>query len=184
MKINPTFLEISLLLIISLCVYIWARYATKIRKWWKDLHKRWRTARQLRPRSPEACPLCARGYHQLPRRPRRDVVPWPEVKSKAGRKKKIDTTGYACTNPRCRYHGVTDPARHALVSDGYRGVRKDILYLKCQACGKKQTNRLDTPMKDLKTPLERVVMVVTAMVEGLDAAAASRIIASLAGSGF
>lgn len=175
MKINPTLLEITLLLIVSLCVYAWARYGEKIKRWWKELRRRWRAAPQLTPRSPEACPLCARGYHRLPRRPRHDVVPWPAVKSSAGQKKRVDTTGYACTNRRCRYYGITDPAVHALVSEGYRGVRKDILYLKCQACGKKQTSRLGTPVQDLKTPLERVAMVVTAMVEGLDTAAASRI---------
>jgi hypothetical protein len=76
-------------------------------------------------------------------------------------------------NPRYKYRWITDPEVHALVSDGYRGVRKDILYLKCQVCGKKQTSRLDTPMKDLKTPLEQVAMVLTAMAEGLGTSAAA-----------
>ena len=70
---------------------------------------------------------------------------------------------------------MTDPAVHALVSAGKRGVRKDIQYLKCQACGKKQTSRLDTPLKDLKTHPERVEKVVMAMAEGLDLSAAARI---------
>ncbi len=78
-------------------------------------------------------------------------------------------------NPRCSYRWVTDPTVHALVSDGYRGVCKDILYLRCQACGKKQTSRLDTPMKDLKAPLAQVSMVLTAMAEGLGISAAARV---------
>jgi IS1 family transposase/transposase-like protein len=175
MKINPTFLEIVLLLTISFLVYIWTRYGKKIRRWWEDIHKQHRGPYQLKPKPPTACPRCATGYHRLPRRPRRDVVPWKDLKGKAGKKKQFDTTGYACVNPDCQYRGITNPAVHALVSDGCRGVRKDIPYLKCQACGKKTTSRFDTPMKDLKTPTERVAMVATAMVEGLDISAASRI---------
>jgi len=70
---------------------------------------------------------------------------------------------------------VTDPAIHALVSAGRRGVRGDILYLRCQACGHRQTSRADTPVKSLKTPLERVGLVVTSLAEGLDLSAAGRV---------
>lgn len=175
MRINPTFLEIVLLLIVSCSITIWVKYGKKFIRWWKDLSRKRRAARQLKPRSPEACPACASGYHRLPRRPRRDVAPWKDVKGTAGRKKRVDTTGYACMNRRCQYRWVTDPEVHALVSDGYHGIRKDILYLRCQACGKKQTSRLDTPMKDQKTPLEQVTMVLTAMAEGLSISSAARV---------
>jgi hypothetical protein len=175
MKFNPTFLEVLILLLVSLTIYIWVRFGRKIKRWWKDLHKRHRAPGQLRPRSPEDCPACASGVHWLPRRPRQEVIPWSEVKSKAGAKKQIDTTGYACMNLECNYYGISAPNMHALVSDGPRGIRKDIPYLKCQACGKKQTSRLGTPMENLKTPVERVSMVMTAMGEGVDIAAASRI---------
>ena len=175
MRINPTFLEFILLLLVSYAVYIWTKYGKKITRWWKALWKKRRAAAKLKPHSPESCPLCMRGYHHFPRKPHRDVVPWKDLKEPSGRKKKIDTTGYACMNPDCQYRGVTDPEVHALVSDGCRGVRKDILYLRCQACGTRQTSRLDTPMKDLKTPVEQVAMVMTAMAEGLSISSAARV---------
>ena len=75
----------------------------------------------------------------------------------------------------CRYFGIADAAIHALVSDGWRGINKDILYLCCQACGKRTTSRAGTPMYRIKTPLHRVAMVMTALSEGVDISAASRI---------
>ena len=54
-------------------------------------------------------------------------------------------------------------------------MRKDILFLRCQACGQRQTSRTDTPVRGLKTPLEQVRLVVMALAEGLDLSAASRI---------
>jgi hypothetical protein len=174
MKINPTFLEVTLLTVITASVYIWARYGKKIRRWWQELHKCHRGPQHLRPREPNDCPACARGYHCLPRRPRRDVVPWSEVKDPRGAKKQVDTSGYACLHIWCKYFGVTDPAVHALVSDGYRGVNKDILYLRCQCCGKRKTSRAGTPMYHLKTPLHRVAMVLITLSEGMDISAASR----------
>ena len=175
MKLNPTFLEIVLLFTISAAIALWVRYEKRLWRWWQALWKKQRKPPTLKPRSPEACPRCAVGLSRLPWRARREIVPWGEVKGQAGRKKRVDTKGYACMNRKCMYHRVSDPAVHALVSEGKRGMRKDILYLKCQACGKKQTSRLDTPLKDLKTPVEQVEMVVTALAEGLDLSAASRV---------
>jgi hypothetical protein len=175
MKLNPTFLEIILTLLLSLAFYIWVKYGKRIRRWWKDLHKRYRRPRQLKPREPGDCPLCARGIHQLPKRPRREVVPWSQIKSPCGRKKSVDTAGYACLSPLCVYFGITDPAIHALVSNGNRGANKDIPYFKCQACGSCKSSRLNTPMYCLKTPIHRVAMVMHALSEGLDISAASRI---------
>jgi len=142
MKINPTFLELIFLLSISLCIYIWARYGRKIKRWWKELRKRRRGPQQLRPRKPDDCPECAKGYHRLPRWPRQEVVPWSEIKSTRSRKKVVDTSGYGCLNIWCKYFGNTDPAVHALVSDGNRGKGQDILYLRCQCCGKRKTSRV------------------------------------------
>ena len=175
MKINLTALE---LLLFGLCLGVtifWLKYGKKIRRWWQEWHKRHRGPQQLRPREPGDCPECAKGYHRLPRRPRRDVVPWSEVKDPRGAKKQVDTTGYACLHIWCRYFGVTDPAVHALVSDGYRGVNNDILYLRCQCCGKRKTSPAGTPMYRLKTPLHKVAMVLIALSEGVDISAASRI---------
>ncbi len=175
MKFNPTLLEIVLLLIISLCVYLWTRYGKKIRRWWQALRKRQRGPQQLRPREPGDCPACAKGYHRLPRRPRQDLVAWSDIKSTRGRKKSVGTSGYACLNIWCEYFGNTDPAVHALVSDGWRGKNKDILFLRCQCCGKRKTSRAGTVMYHLKTPLHRVAMALTGLSEGLDLSAASRI---------
>jgi IS1 family transposase len=175
MKINLTALE---LLLFGLCLGLtvfWLKYGQKIRCWWQELRKQHRGPQQLRLREPGDCPACARGYHRLPHRPRRDVVPWSEVKDPRGAKKQVDTSGYACLHIWCRYFGVTDPAVHALVSDGYRGVDNDILYLRCQCCGKRKTSRAGTPMYRLKTPLHKVAMVLTALSEGVDISAASRI---------
>jgi hypothetical protein len=113
------------------------------------------------------------GIHWLHRHPRKDVTPWAERKSRAGRPKTVDTTGYACLNRRCEYYGITDPEVHALVSEGQRGKNKDILYLKCQACESRKTSRLGTPMYHIKTSLERVAMVMTALSEGVDISATS-----------
>jgi transposase-like protein len=47
--------------------------------------------------------------------------------------------------------------------------------VRCQACGARQSSRLHTPMYGLKTPLQRVAMVMTALSEGVDISAATRI---------
>jgi hypothetical protein len=83
-------------------------------------------------------------------------MPWSELKSVRGRKKRIDTNGYACLNIWCPYFGAADAVLYALVSDGSRGVKKDILYLRCQCCGKRKTSRAGTVMCRLKTPLTLV----------------------------
>ena len=175
MNFNPTPLEIAAFLICSLTIYIWTKYGKHIKRWWEELHKQRRGPRQLRPREPGDCPLCALGFHRLPHHPRQDLLPWPDKKSPAGRPKVVDTSGYACLNRQCIYHGNSDPAVHALVSDGWRGKDKDILYLRCQACGSRKTSRMSTPMYYIKTPLARVAMVMTALSEGVDISAATRI---------
>lgn len=135
MKINLTLLEIILLFVICLLSSLWARDGKRIKKWWEERRKRRRGPRQLRPRQPADCPECARGIHWLPRWLWPEVVPWSEVKSPQGRKKTIDTSGYACLNIWCRYFGIADATVHTLVSDGWRGKNKDILYLRlpCQS---------------------------------------------------
>ena len=175
MKINLTFLETLLFVLCLVLTMLWVKYGKKLKRWWKEWRKQRRGPQQLRPRAPGDCPECARGHHRLPRRPRRKVVPWSEVKSPRGRKKQTDTSGFACLNIWCKYFGITDSAIHALVSDGYRGVNKDILYLRCQCCGKRKTSRAGTPMYRIKTSLHRVAMVMTALSEGVDISAASRI---------
>ncbi|MCL4267632.1 MAG: hypothetical protein KJ069_30950 [Anaerolineae bacterium] len=101
-------------------------------------------------------------------------MPWSERKSRRGRPKVVDTAGYACLNPVCDYFAIADSAIHALVSNGLRGQQR-IRYFKCQACHGCRTSRYATPLYRLKTPLARITMVMTALSEGVDLAAASRI---------
>ena len=72
----------------------------------------------------------------------------------------------------CEYYGIADADVHALVSDGQRN---GVQYWRCQACGGRKSSRLGTPLYRLKTPAQRVAMVMTALAEGVDIAAATRI---------
>jgi len=174
MKINLTPLEVALILLMSLTIYGWAKHGKRIIRRLKEWRRQQRGPRQLRPKEPEICPLCRRGITWLRRHPK-EVEPWVERKSRRGRKKGVNSDGYACLNVQCDYYGHTDGAVHALVSDGRRGQGKDIQYWRCQACGGRQSSRLATPMYQIRTPLERVEMVMTALAEGVDISAASRI---------
>jgi hypothetical protein len=71
--------------------------------------------RLLKPRTPHDCPACClsspfstvAGPTPLP------VRPWPEVKSRRGAPKRIDTEGFACPNQQCAYFGISDAHVHA-----------------------------------------------------------------------
>jgi hypothetical protein len=65
-------------------------------------------------------------------------------KGRGGRKKKIKTEGYFCSNKKCEYNGITEEAVHALVGYGRHGVHEEIRDFKYQACGKKFTARQNT----------------------------------------
>lgn len=86
-------------------------------------------------------------------------MPYPETKSACGRRKTLNTGGHACPNPACAYFAVTDAGLHAGVGNGKRGQRQDIQYWKCQACEKKFTSRLHTPLYRLKTDPEKVTLI-------------------------
>jgi hypothetical protein len=64
---------------------------------------------------------------------------------------------------------------HTLVNDGWRGQGKAIRYWRCQACGSRQSSGLETPMYHIRTLLSRVACVMTALAEGVDISAATRI---------
>jgi IS1 family transposase len=98
---------------------------------------------------------------------KREVVPWGEIKNKRGRKKRISTEGFACTNPLCDYFGMRDESVHALVGNGQGGKGKDIQNLRCQCCGKTFSSRKGAPLYYLKTKLERVEMVLCFLAEGV-----------------
>jgi transposase-like protein len=103
------------------------------------------------------------------------VKPWCEVKSRRGRKKRIDTEGHACWNKECDYYGVTDARIHALVGYGHHGKGERIQDLFCQACQTKVSERRDTALYRLKTPAQRVGEVLAMLAEGLDVNAAVRV---------
>ena len=143
----------------------------------KSAAKRSSLPRLLKPRTPDDCPACRLGSP-----PALDggtvsapVRPWCEVKSQRGAPKRIDTQGYACPNRQCRYFGNTDAHFHALVGDGKHSRAERIQTFRCQACYTTFTARRNTPCYRLKTPSYIVAMVLSALAEGLDPSAASRV---------
>ena len=108
MELNPTPLEITIFLSFSIIIYVLTRNWKRLRKWWTEFRKRHRRPGQLRPRAPEGCPRCSKWGVRLLDRPRYEVVPWSEKKSRAGRPKRIGSSGFACVNPQCEYYGITD----------------------------------------------------------------------------
>ena len=71
--------------------------------------------RHLKPRTPDDCLACrlasppssAVGPALAP------VRPWPEVKSRRGAPKRVNTQGFACPNQQCAYFGISDAHIHA-----------------------------------------------------------------------
>jgi transposase-like protein len=142
--------------------------------------KRSRLQRLLKPRCPDDCPAC-----RLASTPSssgglapRPVRPWSEVKSRRGAPKRIDTEGFACPNPQCRYCGITNAHMHALVGDGKHGLTERIQTFRGPACRTTFSARRHTPLYRLKTPAYKIAMVLSALAEGLDASAAERVFGS------
>jgi transposase-like protein len=139
--------------------------------------KRTTVQRLLKPRSPDDCPACrltstpssGKGPAPLP------VRPWREVKSQRGAPKRVNTHGYACPNQKCLYFGKTDAHVHALVGDGEHGQAERIQTFRGPACRTTFSARRDTPLYRLKTPSQQVAQVLSALAEGLDPSAASRV---------
>jgi hypothetical protein len=142
--------------------------------------KRTTLQRLLKPRSPDDCPACR--LASLASSPGESspvpVRPWSEVKSRRGAPKRIDTEGFACPNRQCTYFRNTEAHVHALVGDGKHGRLERIQTFRCQACHTTFTARRDTPLYRLKTPSQQVAMVLSALAEGLDPSAASRVFGS------
>jgi len=103
------------------------------------------------------------------------VRPWSAIKSRRGAPKLIDTQGFTCPNRSCPYYRIADARLHALVGDGAHGKRERIQSLRCQACGTTFSTRRNTPLYGLKTPSLRIGEVLTALAEGLDVSAATRV---------
>ena len=139
--------------------------------------KRTTLHRLLKPRSPDDCPACrlastaSSGGGPAPA----PVRPWPEVKSRRGAPKRIDTEGFACPNHRCPYFGITDAQIHALVGDGTHGRAERIQTFRGPACRTTFSARRNTPLYRLKTPSQQIAVVLSALAEGLDRSAAERV---------
>jgi IS1 family transposase len=133
--------------------------------------------RLLKPRSPDDCPACrlASTASSAGEPAPVPVRPWCEVKSRRGAPKRVNTQGYACPNRKCSYFGITDAHIHALVGDGKHGHSERIQTFRCQACRTTFSARRDTPLYRLKTPSQQVAVVLSALAEGLDPSAASRV---------
>jgi hypothetical protein len=132
----PSGIRIEHLIIVCLVYFL-------LRMLWKQHHRRlgklWKRAkrgppRRWQPKSPKDCPACQAGVSLSLPRIRRNVRPWSQVKSTRGRKKQIQTQGFACPNVQCAYFGIRDAALHALVGNGKRGKHNHIQTLRCQAC--------------------------------------------------
>jgi transposase-like protein/IS1 family transposase len=174
MNFNLPPLEILVFLLLYFILFLWLKFGRRLRRWLRHYFRSFRKQRTLKPKAPDDCPTCTRGFTNLPFRPKPEVIPWSQVKSTRGRKKIFDTNGYCCVNFQCHYFAIADAAIHALVSNGRRSKGR-IQYWKCQACSKCRTSRYGTPLYHLKTPLFIVAQVMTAMGEGVSIAAASRI---------
>ena len=144
----------------------------------KGVAKRSTLHRLLKPRCPDDCPACRLASPASSGGEPTPVRPWSGVKSRRGAPKRIDTEGFACPNPQCTYFGNTEAHVHALVGDGKHGRLERIQTFRCQACHTTFTARRDTPLYRLKTPSQQVAMVLSALAEGLDPSAASRVFGS------
>jgi len=136
--------------------------------------------RLLKPRTPDDCSACRLGSPPAlgGGTASASVRPWCEVKSRRGAPKQIETEGFVCPNQQCLYFGKTDARVHALVGDGKHGRAERIQTFRCQACRTTFTSRRNTPLYRLKTPSNQVAMVLSALAEGLDPSAASRVFGS------
>jgi hypothetical protein len=139
--------------------------------------KRGTLHRLLKPRTPLDCPACrlASTASSGGEPASASVRPWPEVKSRRGAPKRVNTEGYACPNQLCLYAGITNAHIHALVGDGKHGHAERIQTFRCQACHTSFTSRRNTALYRLKTPSHQVAMVLSTLADGLDPSAAERV---------
>jgi hypothetical protein len=133
--------------------------------------------RLLKLRTPLDCPTCrlASTASSVVGPVPAPVRPWREFKSRRGAPKRIDTEGFACPNPQCRYCGITDAHMHALVGDGKHGRAERIQTFRGPACRTTLGARRHTPLYRLKTPSQQVAMVLAARACGLDPSEALRV---------
>jgi len=86
---------------------LWRQWRPRLKRLWQQ-HVKPRLRRRWKPKAPEDCPACQPGVHWAQHPIRRDVMPYAQRKSRRGRRKSIDTHGWACLNPAGYYFGITD----------------------------------------------------------------------------
>ena len=144
---------------------------------WKALTKKRSLAkatksRELKVKTENDCPYCGKGEHTLTiPPPETTYTPYSETKSKRGRKKKICTHNYFCSNPLCYYYLVTDERIHALIGYGAHGKHERIPDLYCQCCKTKFTIRKWTLLYRLKTLSKIIFLAMNLLVLGIDVSA-------------
>lgn len=131
--------------------------------------------RPLRPRTADDCPQCRPTANAPAPGTNQAVIPYARLKSSRGRKKSIDTAGYACPHPDCRYFNNHDPQVHALVGYGHHGRRDPIQDFYCQACQHKFTARRHIALYRLNTLPAAIAQVLHAVAEGLSLQATARV---------
>jgi IS1 family transposase/transposase-like protein len=89
-------------------------------------------------------------------------------KSPRGRKKQLDTNGFACPNEACEYFGDTDASHHALVGHGKIGQDKTIQRLRCAACQTTVSCRKGTPSYYAKPDPALIAEALWWLAEGVD----------------
>jgi IS1 family transposase/transposase-like protein len=89
------------------------------------------------------------------------------VKDPRGRKKKIDTDGFACPHPDCPYWGITDAKVHAVIGFGSHGKIERIQDFFCQACKHKVTSRRHTALYRLRSPSKDVALALHFLAVGV-----------------
>jgi len=172
-------LSLILALVLVVCVYWYGSIRHRLwqaaRRWIASSVEKHRR-RQLRIHAPDARAACMAERQSNGVKVVEPAVPvvWSSGKSRRRRRKEVTSAGYSCPNAQCAYYQVTDGARHALVSHGWRGQRERIRQWCCQACGTRFTSRRNTALYWLKTPSAEVGLVMTALGEGMDLAAGSR----------
>ncbi|MCC6973776.1 MAG: hypothetical protein IT322_07190, partial [Anaerolineae bacterium] len=120
-------LSIELVLCLLL-VYGWSQHKRKLHWLGRQVRGRWKAGREkrlLKAKTPCDYPLCQDKQDQ--------TIPVPDAtanyaheKTKRGHPKRVNSEGFACLNPTCRYYLIRSAERHALVADGRRGKAGDI----------------------------------------------------------
>lgn len=165
--------RVFLLCLIVYVLWILSKpYRKQLRRMWQRTKAR--LPRRWKAKSPHDCADCRAGIGVVSLPDQQGVELWSARKSKRGRKKRVETDGFACPRVGCDYFGIVDAAIHALVGYGFIDRAKTIRKLCCQACGQTFSSRRGTPLDYLKSNPDQIEMVLWFLAEGLDQAVLMR----------